>query len=347
MTSTPIKFSGTGKEFFGIWMSNLFLSIITLGIYSAWAKVRQQKYFYGNTTIHGESLVYHASGLQILVGRMIALLLFSVYIFVSELNLTLNLLSIVGLTLVLPFIINQTLRFRARMTSWHNVHFKWHGTYWQSLQAFVLYPLLGVFSFGLLLPIAVRQLNKYLANTLSLGNIYFSAQFTYRIFYGLFGRTILIFIPAILILYMLISPFFTQILSGDEAVPAQSTDFFLQIYVVGLVAAFFAYLIVRPAYTAWARNIFFNALKLGDVAHFSAHLSARRYSWIIVSNFFILIGTFFLATPWTQIRHYKYLCDKTEVTLDPEQINLRGKEDAENSAIAEEFSLFQDIDIGL
>ncbi len=36
--SSRINFSGRGSEFFGIWIVNVLLSILTLGIYSAWAK---------------------------------------------------------------------------------------------------------------------------------------------------------------------------------------------------------------------------------------------------------------------------------------------------------------------
>lgn len=40
-----ITFSATGSEYFRIWIVNLLLSIVTLGIYSAWAKVRRNRYF--------------------------------------------------------------------------------------------------------------------------------------------------------------------------------------------------------------------------------------------------------------------------------------------------------------
>ena len=39
------EFTGDAKEFFRIWIVNLALSIVTLGIYSAWAKVRTQPLF--------------------------------------------------------------------------------------------------------------------------------------------------------------------------------------------------------------------------------------------------------------------------------------------------------------
>ena len=56
-----LRFTGTGKEFFGIWIINVVLSICTLGIYSAWAKVRTKRYFYGNTILAGSSFEYVAN----------------------------------------------------------------------------------------------------------------------------------------------------------------------------------------------------------------------------------------------------------------------------------------------
>ena len=56
-----LLFTGSGEEFFGIWIINLVLSICTLGIYSAWAKVRTKRYFYGNTILAGSSFEYVAN----------------------------------------------------------------------------------------------------------------------------------------------------------------------------------------------------------------------------------------------------------------------------------------------
>src|SRR6478735_4428933 len=65
------SFMGSGKEYFGIWIVNVLLTIITLGIYSAWAKVRRNRYFYGNTVILDRAFEYHATGKQIFIGRLI------------------------------------------------------------------------------------------------------------------------------------------------------------------------------------------------------------------------------------------------------------------------------------
>lgn len=42
----PIEFTGTAGEYFGIWIVNILLTIVTVGFYSAWAKVRRKRYFY-------------------------------------------------------------------------------------------------------------------------------------------------------------------------------------------------------------------------------------------------------------------------------------------------------------
>ena len=73
---TPVthrfEFSGTGSEYFRIWIVNIMLTILTLGIYSAWAKVRSQRWLHGHTSLADSAFRYHARPLQILIGRVIA-----------------------------------------------------------------------------------------------------------------------------------------------------------------------------------------------------------------------------------------------------------------------------------
>src|SRR5688572_19026630 len=68
----PFRFSGTASEYFRIWIVNTLLTIVTLGIYSAWAKVRNQQYFYRHTSLEGSSFEYLANPIAILKGRLIA-----------------------------------------------------------------------------------------------------------------------------------------------------------------------------------------------------------------------------------------------------------------------------------
>ena len=68
-----MHFTGSGAGYFGIWIVNLLLTIVTLGIYSAWAKVRRLQYFYRHTELAGSSFDFHGSPARILIGRVIAL----------------------------------------------------------------------------------------------------------------------------------------------------------------------------------------------------------------------------------------------------------------------------------
>src|SRR5690349_16157554 len=80
----PFEFRATGAEYFRIWIVNLLLTIVTLGIYSAWAKVRRMRYFYGNTILDGHGFEYHAKPLQILKGRLIIVAAYVVFFFLTE-----------------------------------------------------------------------------------------------------------------------------------------------------------------------------------------------------------------------------------------------------------------------
>ena len=147
----PFAFHGGASEFFGIWIVNLLLTIVTLGIYSAWAKVRTTRYFYGNTQVDGHGIEYHAQPIQILIGRIIAVLIIIFY----SLSQLIDLYLYLGLTLVflvaLPFLINRSLRFTARMTSYRNVRFDFDGNYWRALWVFAAAPVLAILVLALLL----------------------------------------------------------------------------------------------------------------------------------------------------------------------------------------------------
>ena len=48
-----LEFRGDAREYFRIWAVNLCLTLLTFGIFSAWAKVRKKRYFYSNTVLDG------------------------------------------------------------------------------------------------------------------------------------------------------------------------------------------------------------------------------------------------------------------------------------------------------
>ena len=165
-----VQFSGQAGEFFGIWIVNILLSILTLGIYSAWAKVRTYRYFYGNTQIDGHSFDYLATPIQILKGRILAVVVFVIYSLVVQLLPLIGLLFALGFLLAMPWLINQGLRFNMRMTRHRNVRFAFSGNYGDAFVNFVLLPIASVFTLYLLLPYALKRMDQYLHENISYGN---------------------------------------------------------------------------------------------------------------------------------------------------------------------------------
>ena len=119
----PLEFRGRAGEYFKIWMVNLFLSILTLGIYSAWAKVRNRKYLYGCTFLDGANFDFTASPVSILIGRV---LVFSIVLggayFAGE-DLLRNVSHSLLLVLLLPWALVRSYAFNARNTVYRNVRF--------------------------------------------------------------------------------------------------------------------------------------------------------------------------------------------------------------------------------
>ena len=52
-------------DYFGVWIVNVLLTIVTFGLYTAWAKVRNETWFYSHTSIDDFAFSYHATGWQI------------------------------------------------------------------------------------------------------------------------------------------------------------------------------------------------------------------------------------------------------------------------------------------
>ena len=137
-----LNFEGSGGEYFKIWIVNVLLVIVTLGLYYPWAKVRNHRYFYGNTTLEGKNFEYHATGKQLFLGYLVAMVLFIIYVIISEVSPIGGLVIIAILFVAIPWLIWRSLMFSMRMTSFSNVRFGFKGTLAQSYVNFFVYPFL-------------------------------------------------------------------------------------------------------------------------------------------------------------------------------------------------------------
>ncbi len=124
----PVQFTGSGSEYFRIWIVNLLLTLLTLGLYYPWAKVRKLKYFYSNTEVAGHALDFHGTPTQMLRGFLLMAGLFMVSSLGGQASPVLS--SVFGLVLALawPALLWASLRFRLANTSWRGLRFEFKGS---------------------------------------------------------------------------------------------------------------------------------------------------------------------------------------------------------------------------
>jgi uncharacterized membrane protein YjgN (DUF898 family) len=123
-----LTFTGSGKEYFRIWIVNLFLTVATLGIYSAWAKVRRLQYFDRNTQLAGAAFDFRGDPKAILKGRVLAVCLAAGYHYAFGFSLAFGLAMGALLLLALPFFLRSALRFRLHNTQYRGLHFDFSGS---------------------------------------------------------------------------------------------------------------------------------------------------------------------------------------------------------------------------
>ncbi len=341
----PIEFTGKALAYSGIWYSTTVLSIITLGVYSAWAKVRRTRYLLGNTIVLGDALQYHATGLMILKGRLLVSAVFAVYIAIGWASVVAQVIFMLALIPCLPWVLNRAMRFNARMISWRNVRFDWHGQYWGMARVYLLWPLIALLTLGVLAPMAARAGREYLANNYAFGRERFAARTPLKPYYWAFAQAIL--------LGLMVTAMLAAVGAAVLLLVAGEISNIRSLGGTYDVLVFLPLLVVLGAFSgmicfiALARNIIISALTLGDAAEFRSRLRPLRFLWILLSNVFVILFTAFLMTPWTHIRAYRYQAGCISVRPAPEVQTFLDTEARSGHAFAEEFGAMEGIEIGI
>ena len=337
----PFEFRGTGGEFFRIWIVNLALTLITLGIYSAWAKVRTRRYFYGNTVVAGHAFDYHASPKRILIGRAIALALVLAYNVASQISPVVAIPMGILFVGVFPWLIIAAQRFNARNTSYRNVRFNFVGTYGGALKAFLLWPIAGVLTIGGLMPLAHRARSYFIINKHSFGGRPFATQFPAWSIYKIYLQALLIAIGAVAVIILIFAGL-TLTVSG------YSERFYYNVGAAASVFGIMGFALVVLAYiAAKVFNLSISNTMIDGQHRLSATLSPWSMVWIGVSNLVLILITIGIFYPWARVRMTRYMAQhmslQTATNLDEFTSEVFGTQ----SAVGEEIAGFFDFDIGL
>jgi uncharacterized membrane protein YjgN (DUF898 family) len=154
ITAYRLRFSGTGGEYFRVWIVNVLLSIVTLGLYTPWARRRTARWFYDHTLIASSPLEFTAPLRKMVFSFILFALLYIAYQIAAETGQeTMVLFFIIAAAVLAPYIWGSAMRFRLASTRWRGLqlHFAagWKDVYLASWPIFVMAATWIAISFGL------------------------------------------------------------------------------------------------------------------------------------------------------------------------------------------------------
>lgn len=349
-----LEFSGSAQEYFRIWIVNLCLTLITIGIFSAWSKVRKKRYFYSHLVLDETPFQYLAQPIPILKGRVIAAFLFLLY-YLSINVFTAFFPYVIGAGLVIaPWVIVRSAAFNARYSAYRNMTFCFEGNYVEALKvisAWGIIPAIAVGSifkwwdklwiagilyalFGFLFPWWIRRLKKFIVTKTSYGG-----QF------GKFGATGGDFFKVYLVAGLIIFGFviITGIAMAVSSFTIKDMSYIAFVLMIPIYAGYvYSYAYVKANIT----NIVWNKIRLGPV-YFHCTLKSFDLVKLYLTNAIGIIGSAGLLIPWAVIRTFKYRADHTQVINTAKLKEFRGSETTTVHAAGAELGDFFDMDLSL
>ncbi|MBT8443179.1 MAG: DUF898 domain-containing protein [Gammaproteobacteria bacterium] len=332
-------FTGNVSEYFRIWIVSLCLTIITVGFYSPWAKVRKRRYLYRSTRLAGSSFDYHADPVAILKGRLIAVGLLALYVASSYVAPGVE--AVLGLAVfaAIPWLIVRSRMFNARYTSYRNLRFRFDPVYGEAYKVIVGWNLLAGLTLGLLYPHAHYRRSAMIVNNSHFGNLDFVLPNLSGGFYARYIQVSLLMLGAVIVVGVLATLLPAGAVTADDPGSAAALTASLTglLVAMGLAASY-----LGPAIA----KLVIGSMNVGD-HRMNCHWSVPRVVFINFTNLVAIALTIGLAIPWATVRLQRYQFENMSIDVTGNLDSIIATQADEVSAMGEEIGEAFDIDIGL
>lgn len=341
-----LDYVGPTGTLFGIFYKNLFLTILTLGIYRFWAKTRTRCFLWSNTRIDGEGFEYTGTGKELFLGFLKALLILVPLFFGLQLVALLlgdgaeqAIGAIQGLlTLVLVYFGTfAARRYRMSRTTWRGIRMQQDGSPWRYAAIALKGLFLSIVTLGLYYPFMQTALMRY-----ELGNLRFgSAPFRFT---GEGKGLFKIFIKFwIAIVVLIAAPFLIALSESAFAATNYGMGLFSiwDVFFLMLLIAIFggSYWYRAKVYRFQAGNAFIENLGFS-----MPELTGWRLFRLTAGNYLILIFSLMLLTPLTIQRTTRFWVRHTQLAGSVDL--ARVAQAARGPGTGEGVAGFFDIDLG-
>lgn len=379
------EFHGRAGEFFRIWIVNVVLTIVTFGIYAAWAKVRTRRYFYGNTLLDGKPFDFTGNPISILKGNLLFGGLFVIYTVAGSLFPPLAILVALVIALLAPWLIQKALRFRAHNTVHRNVRLNFRGTTGEAYTVFLGLAILIPFTFGLIAPYLQFRQKKYFLGNMGWGNasavMQGGAGFFYKTFFKSIGLVFILF----LILGAAAVPTFNVIqrkaMEAKEAAPAREAggpseatpksapvDVDLTVptdapehpesrgrlpmgapeigVIGGMIGFYLLFFLLFLYYQVRTTNYSINTTQWGRLGHLESKIRVRDLALLYITNGIAVLVSLGLLIPWVKVRMARYRAERTSLIATGSLDAVAQSLGSEVSAMGDAGADIFDFDIG-
>lgn len=360
-----LVFTGSGAEYFRIWAVNLTLTICTLGLYGAWAKVRRLQYFYQHTQLDGSAFDYTAKPVAILFGRVLALGLLVLYYLAFERSAHAGLAITLVLAAVLPYLLWQSNRFKARNTRFRGLEFGFDGSlrdayrvyvpviaiaftpsviaaYWLGPQGdFWAFLLTGL---GLLVfPVCHAFFRQYVQSNLRFGD----ARFVFSGRKADFARVWAWGLGAMLIIALFAGGCAIALAGVGAVVMGRSQVAPWVGMVFGMVMVWFTFKLQGSYFTARFQRLVWGKTTVGAVV-LHCEVSATRFLYIQCMNTLWVVLSLGLYRPFAAIRLAKFRLECVSAAgLDGLNVVSVGASQSRRGALGESSAELFEMDVGL
>lgn len=322
-----LSFTGDGKEYFRIWVVNLLLSLATLGIYSAWAKVRRLQYFDRNTHLAGATFDFHGNPKAVLVGRLLSAVLLAAYHYAFGFSTTFGLVVIAALLLAFPWLMRGALRFRLGNTSYRGLWLGFDGSVGQAYLAWLppalvfllpgvllaLYPTrpglaAAVLPFYLAWPLMHAAIRRFQHAHLLLGDQHSQYELRARRFYRPYlVAGSLTFLAAIL---AGAAGGFAAAAGGSGKPGAMIVAAF-----AGVICVYAAYLLAGPYMVVRVSNLAWSSTRFPGI-RIRSTLPARSFMKLQAKNALFTVLTLGLYRPFAVVAVYRFRLAHVHIEVD-------------------------------
>lgn len=348
----PLEFSGSGGEFFRVWIVNVLLTVVTFGFYTPFARRRTAQYFWGHTLVADSPLEFTAQQKKMVVGFLLLVVLYLAFKVAAETgqDTTVSLMMLAGAAFA-PYFWGSAMRFRLNATRWRGVRLQftatWPEVYFASWPLFIAAlawagaavsidarvspsmtpaqakaaagPVLMAVGFALLVTVICLMRLEFNYKSLLVGKARIGGQpGRWKPVFGDFVKiwlaTLAVFIGSV----VLVAVLFVAVGGGLGALLPKKMG--LAAILIGLAMAigfaFLLFLVSGPARAyreARLHRLVWNNIGVSHVARFKCDLRVGGYVLLRVKNIFLTLLTMGFYRPFALVSEYRMKVDS--VTL--------------------------------